>query len=137
MSIVTDLENHNLRPNLKESKPQGIHILADIYDITAGREEMLYVESLKEFTLKAVDKVKLTRVGESFVQFPEAGVTGVVLLAESHIAIHTWPEKNYVTLDIFVCNVSQDNRIKARALFKMFENLFKARDIKYQEVERE
>ena len=116
---------------------KGIHILADMYAVSAGRHEMLNAESLQDFSKAAVKDADLTEVGVSFVQFPDAGVTGVVLLAESHIAIHTWPEKDYITLDVFVCNVSQDNTGKARKLYKAFEGLFQPGHVSYQEVERE
>ncbi len=54
-------------------------------------------------------------------QIPEwqgqpGGVTGAVLLAESHLAIHTWPETGNVTIDVYVCNFSGDNSAKAQAL---------------------
>ena len=55
----------------------------------------------------------LTVVGESFYQFEPQGVTGTVLLAESHIAIHTWPEAGFVTVDVYVCNLTTDNTAKA------------------------
>jgi hypothetical protein len=52
----------------------------------------------------------LTPVGELFHRFePGGGVTGVVLLAESHLAVHTWPELGAVTMDVYVCNFSGDN----------------------------
>ncbi len=42
-------------------------------------------------------------------EFPEPGAfTTVILLAESHVTIHTWPEERYVSIDIFVCNMSRD-----------------------------
>ena len=51
-------------------------------------------------------------------RFPTpGGLTGVVVLAESHLAIHTWPEIGAVTLDIYVCNFSDDNSARAQALF--------------------
>ena len=46
-----------------------------------------------------------------------SGITGVVLLAESHLAVHTWPEMAAVTLDVYVCNYGSDNAAKAHALF--------------------
>jgi S-adenosylmethionine decarboxylase len=56
----------------------------------------------------------LTPVGAVFHVFPPpGGVTGVVLLAESHLAVHTWPERGVVTLDVYVCNVSGDNSAAA------------------------
>ena len=47
----------------------------------------------------------MTVVGDSFHQFEPQGVTGTVLLAESHLAIHTWPEQGFVTIDVYVCNL--------------------------------
>ena len=46
-----------------------------------------------------------------------AGATGAVVLAESHLAVHTWPELRAVTLDLYVCNFSHDNSAAARAAF--------------------
>ena len=44
------------------------------------------------------------------------GITGVVLLAESHVAVHTWPELGAVTLDVYVCNLGADNSQRAEGL---------------------
>jgi len=116
---------------------KGVHIFADFYNVSAGREEMLVSESLERFCEEQVARVGLTQVGKLFHQFPGGGVTGMVLLAESHIAIHTWPEKDYLTLDIYVCNVSQDNTMKARALYKSMEDLFLPGRKNFQEIDRE
>ena len=67
-------------------------------------------------------------MADRWVTFPglggqRGGVTGVVLLAESHVAIHTWPELGNVTLDIYVCNFSGDNSAKAEQLM---QNLLQA-----------
>lgn len=94
-------------------------------------------EALEKLCADNVAKVGLTQVGKLFYQFPGSGVTGVVLLAESHIAIHTWPEKGYLTLDIYVCNVSQDNTRKAQALYEIFAGHFLPQSVNHQEVERE
>ena len=68
----------------------------------------------------------LTLVDENYFTFPShqgepGGVTGAVLLAESHLAIHTWPERAGVTLDVYVCNFSTDNSGKAEALMRQGE----------------
>jgi S-adenosylmethionine/arginine decarboxylase-like enzyme len=55
------------------------------------------------------------------------GVTGVVLLAESHLAVHTWPELDAVTLDVYVCNYGQDNSAKAEQLLHALTDAFKPR----------
>jgi S-adenosylmethionine/arginine decarboxylase-like enzyme len=51
-------------------------------------------------------------------------VTGVVLLAESHLALHTWPELAAVTLDVYVCNHAADNSARAEALLQALETAF-------------
>jgi S-adenosylmethionine decarboxylase len=64
------------------------------------------------------------------------GITGVVLLAESHIAIHTWPEKAAVTLDVYVCNYGADNSAKARRLMTLLAEGFDPEEMTCQEVMR-
>ncbi len=86
-------------------------------------------QELEAFCLAAIREAGLTSVAHLFHSFRDAardagltsptepvGITGVVLLAESHCAIHTWPEKKSVTLDVYVCNYGQDNTAKARQL---------------------
>jgi S-adenosylmethionine/arginine decarboxylase-like enzyme len=52
-------------------------------------------------------------------------VTGVVLLAESHLAVHTWPELAAVTVDVYVCNVGGDNSARADSLLAHLVNAFR------------
>ncbi len=81
---------------------------------------------LRQLCLAAVAQAGLTAVGELFHRFaPQpgtdpalAGVTGVVLLAESHLAVHTWPEQKAVTLDVYVCNLGCDNSARAREVMQ-------------------
>lgn len=120
-----------------EENDKGIHILGDFYDVQNGQDEMLNADLLEKFCEQKVKAVGLTQVGKLFYQFPGSGVTGVILLAESHVAIHTWPEKGYLTLDIYVCNVSQDNTEKARLIYKYFKEFFLPQRVNHQEVERE
>ncbi len=82
---------------------------------------------LRELCLRAVRDVALTPVGERFHRLPApGGVTGVVLLAESHLAVHTRPELAAVTLDVYVCNVSQDHSARAEGLLAALEAAFEA-----------
>ena len=67
----------------------------------------------------------LNIVGEVFYQFQPQGVTGAVLLAESHLAIHTWPEEGFVTVDVYVCNYLADNTQKALNLYAKLKAHFK------------
>lgn len=99
-------------------------------------DAMHSIEACKTLCLRLVGQAGLRAVGECFYAFGEgAGVTGVVILAESHVAIHTWPESNYVTLDVFVCNAYQDNRQAALQLFEAMIAEFQPQSVKrYQTV---
>ena len=83
----------------------------------------------------------LAPVGELFHRFEPAGaeptgVTGVVLLAESHLAVHTWPELGAVTLDVYVCNFGADNSARARALLAELEQAFAPAQAERHEIAR-
>ena len=96
---------------------------------------------LREACVAAVNESGLTVVGDTFVAFPEfegqpGGVTGTILLAESHLAIHTWPEQSAVTLDVYVCNFSTDNRSKAQQLLEGVISLFQPASALRQQIKR-
>lgn len=101
---------------------QGLHLTADLRGCASDHPWMTCADALRQACLQAVTRCGLHPVGECFHRFPSpaqggpGGVTGMVLLAESHLAVHTWPESGLVTLDVFVCNLGQDNRHKAWAL---------------------
>lgn len=65
-------------------------------------------DKLRECLLAAAKAGGFTIVGSNFHQFSPHGVTGVVLLAESHMSIHTWPEYNYAAVDVFTCGGAPD-----------------------------
>jgi len=95
----------------------GLHLTADLHACRAEAAVMRDVDALRTLCLAAVQDAGLQPVAQVFHVFPEAaGVTGVVLLAESHLAVHTWPELDAVTLDVYVCNYGQDNSAKAQRL---------------------
>ena len=124
-----------LRENIKSKK--GVHILADFFECKESISLMLNSELLKEKCRDFVKESGLTEIGHLFHQFPGSGVTGVVLLAESHFAIHTWPEKNYLTLDIFVCNFYSENTLKAKKLYEFLREAFSPRQVNLQEIDRD
>ena len=88
----------------------GIHLLGEWYDCPAHTPEFTRADALRALCLAAVADAQLTLVGECFHQFEPQGVTGTVLLAESHLAIHTWPENGFVTIDVYVCNLRTTTR---------------------------
>lgn len=101
--------------------------MADLFDCQGDINLLQHLEPLRRTCLHAVHSANLTIVGERFHQFEPAGVTGVILLAESHIAIHTWPEQRFVSLDIYVCHFSADNTGKAEQLLQHLIDSFDSR----------
>ena len=96
---------------------QGLHLTCDLFDCRCPLERLTDVAGLRDHCLDAVKNAGLTPIGELFHTFPgSAGITAVVLLAESPKAVHTWPEKAGVTLDFYVCNFGADNSARADAL---------------------
>jgi S-adenosylmethionine decarboxylase len=79
----------------------GEHYLVDLKECDSAIIEQ--VAATREIFLEAAREAKATVLGELFHQFEPVGVSGVLLLAESHISIHTWPEDRFVGVDIFTC----------------------------------
>lgn len=93
--------------------------MANLREVDPGLTLMTRVDDCQHFCRKVVSDAGLTIVGESFYGFGQGqGVTGALVLAESHLTIHTWPESRYVTLDVFVCNYQEDNSDKASRVFE-------------------
>jgi S-adenosylmethionine decarboxylase len=99
---------------------QGLHLTADLSGCAATLPAMTDPAALRALCIGAVGAAGLQPVGECFHPFPPErgeprGVTGVLLLAESHLAVHTWPELGVVTLDLYVCHRHADNSARADA----------------------
>ena len=119
----------------------GLHILAELYDCDADQPLLVDVRALSLLCRSTCAAAGLTPVAEAFHQFTNAdgsqgGATGAIVLAESHLAIHTWPELNAVTLDLYVCNFSQDNRGAAELAFTALVQAFGALRVVRREVLR-
>src|SRR5512134_1977124 len=101
---------------------QGLHLTGDLFGCGCSAATLTDLEALSTLCRKATLDARLTIVDEKWHAFPEwngqpGGITGTILLAESHLAIHTWPESRGVTLDVYVCNFTEDNTAKAEQLF--------------------
>ena len=114
----------------------GIHLLGEFYGCPADTPYMLDAGALRSACLQAVEAAGLTSVGDRFHQFEPHGVTGAVILAESHLTIHTWPELGAVTLDVYVCNFTTDNSAKAQALYDALEEQFAPARSNFQVIAR-
>ena len=97
----------------------GVHIVSDLYGCDPKR--LMRMEEIKETLEKTVEKSGLTKIKSSFHQFNPYGVTGFVLLSESHIAIHTWPEYQYVSLDVYSCGPPDGSFSAHKRLVEFFK----------------
>jgi S-adenosylmethionine decarboxylase proenzyme len=101
---------------------KGLHIIADLYNCPKG-EFLTSADALRNLCINACKQAGLSILGEHFYQFDgfdqiqAGGATGAVVLAESHLAIHTWPERDGATLDVYVCNFTDDNSARAENLY--------------------
>ncbi|HQQ69736.1 MAG TPA: adenosylmethionine decarboxylase [Alicycliphilus sp.] len=115
----------------------GLHLIGDLYGCLCDSRLMLDAGYLDAFCKERVAAAGLSTVGSLFHSFGEGGgVTGVVVLAESHLSIHTWPEAGYVTLDVYVCNYTENNRPKAQQLFDDLLAAFNPADPHLHRVDR-
>ena len=86
-------------------KPLGWHMLLEFYDCDSE-----YLNSVDDMEVALVDAAKqagATVVETVFHRFAKQGVSGVVVIAESHVTIHTWPEHGYAAIDAFTCGDEQ------------------------------
>jgi len=83
----------------------GIHIIADMYGVNPAL--LARVEKMKEIFEGAVKFAKLSKISSDYYQFRPEGASGIVLIAESHLSFHSWPEYGLVTLDIYTCGDPQ------------------------------
>lgn len=123
---------------MKRLAHSGLHLIANLHGVEAGVSVMTSLPACKNLCRQAVKDAGLTLVGESFHDFGEGlGVTGALVLAESHLAIHTWPESGYVTLDVFVCNYTADNSDKAKQVFETLIEAYCPQRVQRIELPRE
>ena len=86
---------------MKTPGPLAIHMLVELHGCKA--ELLNDPTALKQLLLEAVRRGQGTIVTDVFHTFNPHGVSGVIVIAESHVAIHTWPEHGYAAVDIFSC----------------------------------
>lgn len=93
----------------------GKHILIDIKNVSSDKLKL--IEDVKPFMDKLVEELKLNVVGECSHQFEKFnspyGATMVYLLSESHLSVHTFVDEGKITLDLFTCDISlEDKKLK-------------------------
>jgi len=117
---------------IKIKHGKGNHLIVDAFNCKANLNSKQLVKS---FLNELPNLIKMKKISKPLVldykAGSESGVTGIVVIAESHIAIHTYPQKNYFCADIFSCK--EFNFSKA---IKYIKDKFKTRVIKYKLMRR-
>ena len=119
----------------------GLHLTADLYHCACDAALLTDAALLGTLCVQAVEAAGLQAVAQLFHTFPATvhgpgGVTATVLLAESHLCVHTWPETAAVTLDVYVCNFGGDHSAKARELMGALQKLFKPTQCRLNQLHR-
>ncbi len=94
---------------------KAIHIILEFYDCQNSLDN---VRSVKLSLQKAIRQTRLTPLHSYFHSFRPCGVTGVILLKESHLSIHTWPEDGYAAIDLFTCGSKKEALRACRSLIQ-------------------
>ena len=98
----------------------GRQILVEFYDCDQSKlNDVSYVETS---LIQAAKASHATLISHNFHKFSPYGISGVVVIAESHIAIHTWPEYNYAAVDIFTCGDTIDPWVIQEYLKESFDS---------------
>jgi spermidine synthase len=120
---------------------EGLHLTADLQGCRCGPSLLTDPHRLAQLCTSLTVGAGLTVVAQRWHKFPDigseaSGVTGMLLLAESHLAIHTWPETGGVTLDVYVCNFTGDNSAKAREVLAGLEHALQPTSSRRQQLAR-
>lgn len=114
---------------MKPKQKLGVHLVAELY--TRDPEILNDEEKIKNSLVDSAVEGNMTVIDVSSHKFSPHGVTSLVLLAESHISIHTWPEHGYAAVDIFACGKGDSEK----SLEKLKE-LLDVKEIKVLKIER-
>ncbi len=98
----------------------GTHLLLELK--TCNSKFLNDLKKVQEIMVSAAKEAKATIVETSFHKFSPFGISGVVVIAESHISIHTWPEYGYAAIDIFTCGEALKPEDAAAYLIEKFQS---------------
>ncbi len=111
-------------------KSLGKHLICDFFD--CDRDILNDINKLKEYLEQAVSISGAVIVSSEFHAFSPYGITGIIMIAEFHFSIHTWPEYGFAALDIFTCGED----INGKTALKYLEIRLQAQKIKVEEIFR-
>jgi S-adenosylmethionine decarboxylase len=119
----------------------GLHLTADLRACRCNLDWLIDANRLLDACVQRVQASGLQAVAQLGHRFPDTpqgpgGVTATVLLAESHLCVHTWPESLSVSLDVYVCNFGANHSARAEQLMAALLSLFEPSEVVRRSVER-
>ena len=102
------------------------HVLVDLYDCDVELIDDL--EYVKKTLIETAERMNCTLLKDTFHRFSPQGVSGVLVIAESHLSIHTWPEQRFAALDLFTCGDTS----QLESMPTILEKAFKAARVDYK-----
>lgn len=119
---------------METSSSKGLHILMTLE--TSSAEMLTDCDQFITFSDKLLLQFKVEIVGLTHHIFDNGSFTAAICLKESHLCIHTWPEFNQLTFDIFLCNYLQDNTKKVEEIADSYKQYFKGKIINEHKIYR-
>ena len=98
----------------------GRHVLAEFFECDPNT--LNNIDKVEKYMMEAALECGATIVQKCFHMFNPYGVSGVVIISESHLAIHTWPELGYAAVDLFTCGPKCDPKVAYEFLKKKFSS---------------
>ena len=112
----------------------GLHIISEFN--STQQHLLTSSHSFRKFLDGLIAGHSLCKVGEVYHDFDGGGFTAVVCLTESHISIHTWPEFQLATFDVFLSNYQHINDEKARGIYKDVLEFYNGTELQKNEIKR-
>jgi S-adenosylmethionine decarboxylase len=129
-----DPEVSGVKQQIQSDNISGLHIIANFN--VADQAKLISFQPFRNFISEQIVQCNLSKVGEVYHNFENGGYTAIVCLTESHLSIHTWPERNYLTFDIFLSNYMKDNRDVTREIYQQVKRYFNATIVLEQTINR-
>jgi len=130
--LTTDyspLEVFNENENLDEIH-LGRHVLAEFFECDPNT--LNNIDKVEKYMMEAALECGATIVQKCFHMFSPYGVSGVVIISESHLAIHTWPELGYAAVDLFTCGSKCDPKVA----YEFLKDKFHSKNASFTELKR-
>ena len=108
----------------------GQHVLAEFFECDPNT--LNSIDKVEKYMIDAALECGATIVQKCFHMFSPYGVSGVVIISESHLAIHTWPELGYAAVDLFTCGTKCDPKVA----YEFLKNKFCSKNASFSELKR-